>query len=43
MAREVNRDTPQGGVFSPLIWNIVVEDLIEALQQRGFTAYSYVD
>jgi len=31
MVKGAHRGTPQGGVLSPLLWNLVVDDLIKRL------------
>jgi hypothetical protein len=33
----VARGCPQGGVLSPLLWSLVVEELLVGLNQGGFT------
>jgi len=33
--RQVNRGTPQGGVLSPLLWNIAVNKLLRILEGGG--------
>ena len=40
---KVVRGCPQGGVLSPLIWNIVVDSLIKKLNERGYTTIGYAD
>lgn len=34
---------PQGGVVSPLIWSIVIDDLLIKLTQEGFDVQGYAD
>ena len=34
---------PQGGVLSPLLWCLVVNDLLVKLQKKGFLTYGYAD
>ena len=34
---------PQGGVLSPLLWTIVVDDLLIRLTERGFVVFGYAD
>lgn len=34
---------PQGGVLSPLLWSILVDDLLVKLNERGFTTVGYAD
>jgi hypothetical protein len=34
---------PQGGVLSPLLWNLVVDELLAATNDQGFNTYSYAD
>ncbi|XP_071577346.1 uncharacterized protein [Temnothorax nylanderi] len=34
---------PQGGVLSPLLWGLVVNDLLMKLQKKGFLTYGYAD
>jgi hypothetical protein len=38
-----DRGCPQGGVLSPLLWCLIVNDLLEDLQREGFHVYGYVD
>jgi hypothetical protein len=38
-----DRGCPQGGVLSPLLWCLVVNDLLEELRREGFHAYGYAD
>lgn len=39
----VNRGCPQGGVLSPLLWTILVDDLIRKLSAEGFYCLGYAD
>jgi len=41
--RQVNRGTPQGGVLSPLLWNIAVNKLLRILEGEGCTVVAYAD
>ena len=36
VTRRVRRGTPQGGVLSPVIWNVVFEPLLKAMNVHGF-------
>jgi hypothetical protein len=38
-----DRGCPQGGVLSPLLWCLVVNDLLEDSQRQGFHVYSSAD
>jgi hypothetical protein len=38
-----DRGCPQGGVLSPLLWCLVVNNLLEELQREGFHVYGYAD
>ncbi|RVE41707.1 hypothetical protein evm_013638 [Chilo suppressalis] len=40
---KVVRGCPQGGVLSPLLWNIVVDSLIRSPNDRGYTTIGYAD
>jgi hypothetical protein len=40
---EVARGCPQGGVLSPLLWCLVVGELITWLNEGGFYAHGYSD
>ncbi|XP_067204590.1 uncharacterized protein [Linepithema humile] len=39
----VGRGCRQGGVLSPLLWCLVADGLLKALDDRGFTAQGYAD
>ena len=34
---------PQGGVLSPLLWNLVVDRLLTITNDLGFNTFGYVD
>lgn len=34
---------PQGGVLSPILWCLVVDDLQVKLEKEGFRVYGYAD
>lgn len=40
---KATRGCPQGGVLSPLLWNLVVDDLIRMLNSSGVYAQGYAD
>ncbi|KAG7309924.1 hypothetical protein JYU34_004438 [Plutella xylostella] len=39
----VAKGCPQGGVLSPLLWNLVVDDLLRRLNSSGFYTVGYAD
>jgi ribonuclease HI len=39
----VTRGCPQGGVLSPLLWSLVVDDLIIELEKAGFNVQGFAD
>ena len=41
--RSVARGTPQGGVLSPLLWNIAVNPLLLKLTNEGCPVSAYAD
>jgi len=41
--RLVNRGNPQGGVLSPLLWNIAVNKLVRILEGGGCKLVAYAD
>lgn len=43
IAVSVNRGCPQGGVLSPLLWSLVVDDLLKKLEKLGIFAQAYAD
>ena len=34
---------PQGGVLSPLLWNLVVDRLLSVTNELGFSTFGYAD
>ena len=40
---KVIRGCPQGGVFSPLLWNLVVGMLLTVTNDLGFSTFGYAD
>lgn len=40
---KVTSGCPQGGVLSPLLWNLVVNELIEEIEKRGHKVVGYAD
>jgi len=40
---QVARGCPQGGVLSPLLWNMVVDSLLHQLNRAGFFTIGYAD
>ena len=43
LTRFVNRGTPQGGVLSPLIWNLAVNEILLDLDKSGCKVVAYAD
>ena len=43
VVRYLTRGTPQGGVLSPVIWNLVFEDFLALFEQRRVTANGFAD
>jgi hypothetical protein len=39
----VARGCPQGGIFSPLLWSLVVDELVEGLNENGYYMLWYDD
>ena len=39
----VNRGTPQGGVLSPLLWNVAVNELLQIMEGGGCSVFAYAD
>ena len=39
----VDDECPQGGVSSPLLWNLVVDELIRILNEMGYLTIRYAD
>ena len=42
-SRSVNRGTPQGGVISPLLWLLVVNDILLKIESMRIKAVAYAD
>ena len=38
-----SKGCPQGGVLSPLLWSLVVDELLETLEESGHKAIGYAD
>lgn len=43
MVRKATRGTPQGGVLSPLLWLLVVDEILIQLPYTGIKAVAYAD
>lgn len=43
LKRLVDRGTPQGGVISPLLWLIVINNILVILKEKRLTAVAYAD
>lgn len=43
MAKSVTAGCPQGGVLSPLLWNLVVDELLMKLNGEGYYTQGYAD
>ncbi|WP_443057066.1 reverse transcriptase domain-containing protein [Streptomyces sp. IBSBF 2390] len=43
ISRSVDRETPQGGVISPLLWLLVVNNILMRLEHLHITAVAYAD
>jgi hypothetical protein len=39
----VARGCPQGGVLLPLLWSLVVDDLLQELNSNGYYTVGYAD
>jgi len=39
--RNVEKDCPQGGVLSPLLWNLVVKECLTGVRQKFPAVLSY--
>lgn len=39
----VKRGCPQGGVLSPLLWNMMVDELLDDLNEEGWNTYGFAD
>jgi Reverse transcriptase (RNA-dependent DNA polymerase) len=40
---EVRRGCPQGGVLSPLLWNMVIAGFLRSLKNQGLWAQGFAD
>ena len=40
---KVGKSCPQGGVLSPTMWCLVIDELIRLLNEAGFFAQAYAD
>lgn len=43
LVARVERGCPQGGVLSPLLWNLVMDDLLRLLDRNGHRTLGYAD
>ena len=43
VTRKVSRGTPQGGIISPLLWLLVVDELLINLEREGANVIGYAD
>jgi ribonuclease HI len=43
ISKQINRGTPQGGVISPLLWLLVVDEVINELSMQGIQVVAYAD
>ena len=43
LSGSVNRGCPQGGILTPLLWCMAVDDLVEELDSRGLDVVAYAD
>lgn len=43
MTIEAARGCPQGGVLSPLLWSLVMDELLQELNDNGFEVIGYAD
>ena len=41
--RQVSRGTPQGGIISPLLWVVVVNELLNSMSNSGIKVIAYAD
>lgn len=40
---QVNKGCPQGGVLSPILWNMVIDDLLRKLNNAGYNTEGFAD
>lgn len=43
VVRTTSRDIPQGGVMSPLLWNLVLEEILNSLRGLGVKIVAYAE
>jgi hypothetical protein len=43
LERSVARGCPQGGILSPLLWSLVLDELVEGLNENGYNTLGYAD
>jgi hypothetical protein len=43
MKLSVAKGCPQGGVLTPFLWDLVVEDLLVTLNSQGYYTQGYAD
>ena len=43
LTAKVIGECPQGGVLSPLLWNLVVDRLLTITNDLGFSTFGYAD
>ena len=43
LTRKTTKGCPQGGVLSPLLWSLVVDDLLQNLSKQGFEVVGFAD
>ena len=43
MIEKTDRGCPQGGVLSPLLWSVTVDDLLPKLSAEGYNCFGYAD
>ena len=39
----ISRGCPQGGVLSPLLWSMVIDELLTRLKRLGFDVQAFAD
>jgi ribonuclease HI len=43
VTKRVTKGCPQGGVLSPLLWNLVIDELLSKLNNNGYWTIGYAD